>query len=200
LIYYPLNKGWYYTYIDIPNLEIIKQELISLSDSCKNKIIRTPGLFNVFRKDIVDCPEFMSYLASKGLDGKLNRLLYSTGSQGPNPHVDSGNPYNCIYSVNIPLLYAEDSYTVWYKTDKKYLLDFAKQGKDPNHSYNWIDISDATEIARIQYTSPAVVNTTILHKASASRPDRIVCGIRFWPELTSDEVDRLIGLKDSNTL
>jgi hypothetical protein len=204
VIYKSLNRGWYYTRIEIPNLETIKQELLYLANACSNTLVRAPGLFNVFRKDIIDCPAFMSYLATKGLDGKLNRLLYSTGVQGPNPHVDAGNPVNCTYSLNIPLLHAEDSYTVWYNTEKKYLLDFLNAGKDPNQTIGWVDISDATEAHRLQYTGPAVLNTTILHKALANRPDRIVVGARFWPELTPEELDRLgvvlPSSKDSNTL
>lgn len=199
MIYAPLNKDWFYSYLDIPNLDIIKQELLNLANTTANKVVRNTGYFNIFRNNIVNCPAFMSYLASKGLDSKLNRVMYTEGLLKPNPHVDSGNPNNCTYSLNIPLVDAEDSYTVWYATNKTYLLDRSKLGQNPEQTIGWIDIADAYEVARLQYTQPALVNTTILHTGLTTRPSRTICCTRFWPELTPEEVSRLTSSKDSNT-
>jgi hypothetical protein len=200
MIYTPLNKDWYYTYLDIPDLDTIKQELLMLFSTTTKKMVRNAGYVNIFRNNIVNCPTFMSYLASKGLDKKLNRIMYTEGLLAPNPHVDSGNPNNCTYSLNIPLVDAEDSYTAWYATDKTHLLDRSNLGHNPEHTVGWVDIEDATEVARLQYTQPALVNTTILHRGLVDRPSRILCCIRFWPELTAREVSRLTGPKDSNAL
>ena len=200
MIYAPLNKDWFYSYLDIPNLDTITQELLMLFSTTTDKLVRNVGYVNIFRNSIVNCPTFMSYLASKGLDNKLNRVMYTEGILGPHPHVDSGNPKNCTYSLNMPLVDAEDSYTVWYATDKTHLLDRSNLGQDPQQTIGWLDISDATEVARLQYTQPALVNTTILHRGLVDRPSRTLCCIRFWPELTDQEVSRLTSPEDSDTL
>ena len=143
----------------------------------------------------------MAYLEEVGVKSKLLRILYSK-SDGPDineaaPHVDSVMPNRSFqYSLNIPLIDAEDSYTVWYEqtTPSPILYDTVTLT-------GWVENKEQIrEIARAQYTQPMLLNTSILHGGKITSNRRTIAGIRFWPELTREEVERLTGPKDSNAL
>lgn len=194
--YRPINTDWYYSYIDIPNLEIIKQELINLLSLPVPKRNFTSYYTNIYVPNIIHCPTLMDYLEEVGVKSKLLRVLYSK-SDGPSineapPHVDSITPDKSFqYSLNIPLIDAEDSYTVWYEqiTPSPILYDtFTFTG--------WVDRNEQIrEIARAQYTQPMLLNTSILHSGKITSNRRTIAGLRFWPELTAEEVSRLTGSK-----
>lgn len=194
-MYRPLNTHWYYSYVDIPNLDTIKLELINLLNSSSvTKIHNSEFYTNVFKLD--NCPAFTNYLSSKNLLKKFSRLLFSRGPVNASlPHVDMYNPVYLKYSLNIPVIDADDSYTVWYSTHKFELSNFSKYpelNKNPESNHAWIDCEeDATEICRARYTSPFLMNTTILHSGKALLNTRIICGIRFRPELTDTDIQML---------
>jgi len=199
--YSPINTDWYYSYIDIPNLEIIKQELINLLSLPVPKKNFTRYYTNIYVPNIIECPALMTYLEEVGVKSKLLRILYSN-SDGPDineaaPHVDSIIPNRSFqYSLNIPLIDAEDSYTVWYEqtTSSPILYDTVTLT-------GWVENKEQIrEIARAQYTRPMLLNTSILHGGKITSNRRTIAGIRFWPELTREEVERLTGPKDSNAL
>ena len=190
--YRPINTDWYYSYIDIPNLEIIKQELINLLSLPVPKKNFTSYYTNIYVPNIVQCPNLMAYLETAGIKSKLLRILYSK-SNGPSineasPHVDSVVPdKSCRYSLNIPLIDAEDSYTVWYEqtTPSPILYDTVTFS-------GWIENKEQIrEIARVQYTQPMLLNTSILHSGKIISNRRTIAGLRFWPELTAEEITRL---------
>lgn len=199
--YSPINTDWYYSYVDIPNLETIKQELINLLSLPVPKRNFTRYYTNIYVPNIIQCPALMAYLEAVGIKSKLLRILYSK-SDGPSineapPHVDSIIPSKSFqYSLNIPLIDAEDSYTVWYEQTKPSLILF-----DTVTFTGWVENKEQVrEIARAQYTQPMLLNTSILHGGKITSDRRMIAGIRFWPELTEQEVSRLTSPENSNTL
>jgi hypothetical protein len=199
--YQPINTNWFYSYITIPQLADIQLELISLLSLPVPKKQFTSYYTNIYVPNIIQCPCLMDYLNLVGIKSKLLRVLYSS-SNGPGlnyapPHVDSVNPETSFrYSLNIPLVDAEDSYTVWYEQTKESKILF-----DTTTYTGWVENkNEVREIARVQYTQPMILNTSILHGGKINSNRRMIAGLRFWPELTQEEVDRLISLKDSNTL
>jgi len=193
-MYRPVNANWYYSYVDILNLDIIKVELINLLNSSVARVSNNVSYTNIY--EFKNCPAFTNYLLSKNLLKKFSRLLFSSGPVNASlPHVDTYNPTYLRYSLNIALIDAEDSYTVWYSTHKtKLLQNFSKYpelNKNPELNYAWIDFEDATEICRARYTSPFLMNTTILHSGKAMLNTRTICGIRFSPDLTDADIQML---------
>jgi hypothetical protein len=49
----------------------------------------------------------------------------------------------------------------------------------------------AVEIGRVECTAPMIINTNIPHKGISDRPARQMAFLRFWPELSPDEVEHL---------
>ena len=194
--YKPINTDWYYSYIDIPNLAVIKQELINLLSLPVPKRNFTSYYTNIYVPNIIQCPSLMEYLEAVGIKSKLLRVLYSK-SDGPHinnapPHVDSIKPDKSFqYSLNIPLIDAEDSYTVWYEQTTSCPILY-----DTVTFTGWVENKEQIkEIARVQYTQPMLLNTSILHSGKITSARRTIAGLRFWPELTNDDVLRLTSFE-----
>jgi len=191
-----LYPNWFYSYLDIPNLEEIQKELITLFESGVNRYERNK-LYCNFPSIIVlsKCPELKKYLISKGLIGKFNRVLFSkdvNAERKTKVHVDSYDPTITTHSLNIGLTDCKNSYTVWYKTDKTKLRDSSEFGLDPVKNYAYLFLEEAEEIKRVEYNDrPVLVNTTILHRGVAEFSSRLICGLRFFPELTNGDIKRL---------
>lgn len=199
--YNPVNTDWYYSYVEVPELDAIKQELVTLLSRPVPKMNFTRYYTNIYVPNIIGCPALMRYLKALGVESKLLRILYSK-SDGPDindapPHVDSIIPDTSFrYSLNIPLIDADDSYTVWYKQTTPCQLLY-----DVNTKTGWVeDKTQVIEIARAQYNRPLILNTSILHGGKITSNRRTIAGLRFWPELTDDEVQRLTGFKHGDTL
>lgn len=193
-MYRPVNIHWYYSYVDIPNLNIIKLELLNLLNSSVNKIHNNEYYLNIYK--LINCPAFIDYLQTKNLLKKFSRLLFSFGPVNTSlPHVDTYNPIYLKYSLNIPLINADDSYTIWYDTHltelKNYFSKYPNLNKNPESNHAWVDPVDAVEVHRARYTRPLLMNTTILHSGKAESDSRIICGIRFYPELTDLDINQL---------
>ena len=195
-----LYPDWFYSYLDIPNLEEIKKELMNLFEAGTDRY-EVNKLYCNFPAAIVlsKCPELKRYLISAGLIRKFNRVLFSkdvNAERRPKVHVDSYDPRITTHSLNIGLADYENSYTAWYKTDKIKLRDSSEFGLDPIKNYAYLFVEEAEEIKRVVYTDrPVLVNTTILHTGIAELSSRLICGLRFAPELTNYDIKRL-GIKN----
>jgi hypothetical protein len=197
LRYKSLNKGWYYSFLTIENLDSLTKELIELRDSDVKRYYINKHYINILATDIGDrAPILTNFLKSAGLDRKFQRLLYSAYYGGAEvAHVDSYDPRYCSVSLNLPLSDCENSYTVWYKTNKKKLRDITTTGRDPTkvghtigQHFAYLPLDETTEICRAEVVRPMLVNTTILHRGVVPSPNRTICGIRFNSELTNEEV------------
>ena len=193
MAYSPLNKDWYYSYVEIPNLEKIVKELMVVRSKAINRIRYNPYFFNLMANEAIESsPALMAYLNYLGLADKFFRLLYSENQSNGSPvHVDTYEAKHCMYSLNIPLSNCEDSYTAWFTTNNNILRQtiqsptmFAAAGDD--------DI--LTEVCRVETIKPMLVNTTVLHRGICSKENRMMVGIRFSPELSSNDLTRL-GVK-----
>jgi hypothetical protein len=188
--YSPLNLDWYYSYVDIPNLATITQELIDLKLSIKDKTQYNQYYSNVSAHAArAKCPALMKYLWGVGLSHKFFRLLYSENMiDGSPPHVDTYDPQYCMYSLNIPLLECDNSYTAWFNTNN----DQLSQSVESPDMYATINDGDIlTEICRVESNRPLLANTTILHRGVTRNPNRTLVGLRFRPELTHEDLQRL---------
>jgi len=191
-----LRPNWFYSYVNIPNLEQIQNEMRVISDKKVLSANRTFNSYytNVFKTDLEekDYPVTVAWLKSVGLYTKFFRLLLSQEkTTGPIVHVDTIDPSFCNSSLNIPLDHCSNTYTGFYKTDKPHLLNSAFPKERQNSNAGWLDIAHAVEVCRVETVRPVLVNTTILHRAISEEPKRTICCFRFLPSLTVDEVKRL---------
>jgi hypothetical protein len=193
--YQPIDIHWRFCYIDIPNLETIKHELITLYNSDTPRKQFTPFYVNIYKQDIKNCPALFEYLNGLDLIHKFARVLFSK-SDGIHinkalPHADSVDPKIGIkYSLNIPLVDAEDSCTVFYDKEINSNVYYSIETKTASaHTMDGL-----TEIERLYYTGPALLNTSIMHSGKAKSENRLIAGIRFIPELSYDEITKF-GVK-----
>jgi hypothetical protein len=133
------------------------------------------------------------------LEKKFNRVLFSrdlNAEKRTKVHVDSYDPRITSHSLNIALEDYENSHTAWYKTNRIQLRDSSEFGLDPVKNYAYLFLEEAEEIRRLEYhKSPVLVNTTILHRGIANKKTRLICGLRFYPELTDKDILNL-GIKN----
>lgn len=195
--YTPLWPNWFYSYIDIPNLEPLREELRAFVNNPDKKSFATNSSYiNVMAEYVFpQCPLLKKYLVSVGLEKKFHRLLISRKivlSEVGNVHVDTYSPEFTRHSINIGIQDYEDSFTRWFKTDQRKLNDVANRGWDPISNFAWIPLEEATEIKRLQWSNrPTLVNTTILHQGYSEKESRVIVGLRFKPELTESDIKRL---------
>jgi hypothetical protein len=196
LKYSPINPDWFYSYLDIPNLEIIRQELIVLVNSDIAGYRTNPTAYNIDGKTVMEnCPELEKYLKGFGIDKIFHRLLISRKMNNDGDkmvHVDSYDPRYAQKSLNIGLIDYEGSYTSWHKTDVQELYDSAPFGFDPVKNFAFIEVEKTQEIGRLVYDNrAAMINTTVLHKGNAQKDTRIIAGMRFVPELDEGDLRRM---------
>ena len=192
-MYRPMYEGWYYSYVDIPNIEVIREELINLVQSDIVGYRTNPTAYNIDGKVVLEqCPELEKYLKGFGIDKTFNRLLISRKISEVGDkmvHVDSYNPKYSQTSLNIGLVDYEGSYLSWHKTDTQQLYDSAQFGLNPEKNFAFIEVEKTKEVCRLKYDKQvALVNTTILHKGNAQKNTRIIGGLRFIPELTEQNL------------
>ena len=48
-----------------------------------------------------------------------------------------------------------------------------------------------TEVCRVESNRPLLANTTILHRGVTQNPKRTLVGLRFSPELTTDDLRKI---------
>ena len=194
--YTPLYADWFYSYLDIPNLDNIKKEIVQLITTSNEKY-EVNLIYSNYTRNVVfqNCPHLKEYLSRIGLDKKFNRMLVSKDlslEKKQKVHVDTYNPNITTHSLNIGLLDYEESYTAWYKTDKVQLRESSQFGLNPVTNYAYLFLEEAEEINRVKYDDrPVLVNTTILHKGVSNKKTRLICGLRFSPELTKEDIKRM---------
>ena len=194
-LYRPLNPHWLCAPIEIEGIEAIQQELAYYQTTLPYRQTTRHNSYytNVFRNDVLAyTPMLRHWLESKHLLHKFQRLLYTANmTNGSPPHVDTLDPTICSYSINIPLSNTEGTYTAWYAAEEATELQQATRLYQP-HQFATIKPQKAyREIHRAESIHPMIVNTTVLHGAVCSNPDRKLVGIRFSPELTYTELQAL---------
>jgi hypothetical protein len=200
-MYNPIRTNWFYSYVDVPNLDSITTELIKLSEDVVHLKRRTnPFYVNVSAEDGIDaCPTLKCYLQECGILTKLNRFLFSSNQVTSSViHVDSYDPAYTQCSLNFALKHCENSYTAFYKTNLTTLIDSGKMGLHAPSNFAWTYAGAAEEIARVEVIRPMVVNTTILHRGITDNPFRSICGLRFIPELDEENLKQM-GIKNPFT-
>jgi translation initiation factor 2 beta subunit (eIF-2beta)/eIF-5 len=201
MVYKPLYPDWFYSDIDIPNIELIREEIKNLIKNFSNVAYATNASYSNINVEYVykSCPLLQNYLISVGIEKKFCRILISRKvilNDIFKVHIDAYNPQYAQHSINIGIADYEDSYTAWFKTDKVKLIDALRDGLNPEANYGWLPTNEATEVKRVKWSKkPLIVNTTILHRGISDKESRIIAGLRFYPELNKEDLIRM-GIKN----
>lgn len=197
LSYKPVNPDWFYSHIDIPNMEDMRLEVLTLLREAERLYQTNPHYVNIIRRDLEGkIPETEKYFKSVGIWDKFNRILFSVAKELSSPiHVDDyGVPEECTCALNIPLVDCENSYMGFYESDEKHLYVSTDFGVNRFVKWGGLQTRDCKELARCDSTKPAVVNTTVLHNGVAEKTSRNIASFRFMPPLDADDLKR-IGIK-----
>lgn len=193
-----IHPEWYYSYVTIPKLKKIQEELLRMARTDLKVFINTPEYYNVSAEDLIPLiPHTVEYLKEIGLLGKFHRIMFphqtrreDVGFVG-SVHLES-NQYGVAHcALNIPLHNCEDSWTIWYEaTDGgahiNYTNRFAAMKKEL-----------ARPIAAVRYTGPALLNTSIHHRGYRLSLDRLFASIRFTPGYILGKDDMMkFGIKN----
>ena len=195
-MYNSLRPDWFYSYLEIPNLEKITEEMMQFHTSeIVSFATHNPFYRNVFRQHMDEsiCPHTIEFLKSMKIYDKFERLLLSNGKTTAQAvHVDTYDPTRCQMSLNIPLEYCEGSYTAFYKSERTvYNIGVPDNVEKARSNFAWLNLKEVKEVARVELVRPMVVNTTVLHRGIHENPKRAICCFRFTPNLTYEDLQRL---------
>lgn len=194
-MYKPTRPNWYFSYINIPDLQGIQNEILAAYYGNTPRITANKYKIALLSKDLLPIsPILYKYLQQAGIKNKFNYALVAFNTPSDSEvHVDvyPSDLYGMhSVSLNIPLVDAENSYTAFYRTEKT-RLNLPNKESLSESDYYCCPLNECSEVARVRYTSPALVNISVLHRGINELDTRMICGLRFMPELTKQDIQRL---------
>jgi hypothetical protein len=210
--YIPYRQEWFYTKIHVPNLEQIQKEFVNLFWKTLGDNIPNDTGFFIVDYSADEVPALKSLLQHYDLADKWCSVGFSVMNNGckfGGIHYDFVERHNKYLALNIPLLNCDGSYNVWYtgqpgnKTkvvqynDSASVIVFA--GKESANdvdtpSTHWVQ-GNITELDRVECTTPMLIHVGRPHQPEVTHDKlRVLLTIRFRPELTDVEFDRITAL------
>jgi hypothetical protein len=185
---------WLYKPVDVPNVDQIKQECMSIFHKHYPDVFGDRGCtFTYVDHDILreEAPGYIAYLKELGLYDQWAKSAF-VGTMGENRyrdtpiHIDSDDWQTRCYALNIPLINCENSHTVWY--DVKETDDNIYSGDDQSEkgyrSTRGFKSESSTEIGRMSANNSAWINVSIPHRPETNNRNlRLIISTRFWPEI-----------------
>jgi hypothetical protein len=178
-------QSWCYLKVDVPNLDVISQELLTvLGDVFPDLTNLPPDYTHLWRKQIESkLPETTNFLREIKLLDRWTHLAFITGNLGTSLpiHVDGIDPIVKSYALNIPVLNCKHSYTVFYQAE---IAGPIFQPDDIRKSSRYCNEDTAIEIARLESSEPAWINVAKPHKpVMEHNMPRAIASLRFQPEI-----------------
>ncbi len=209
--YTPYRPDWFYSTVHVPNLVRLQQEFTQLFwQVLGNNIPDTTGFFILDQQNL-SLPDSLAELKSHyQLDNRwcsVNFSVINKGAKFGGIHYDFVLGAEKYLALNVPLLNCAGSYNVWYsgqpgeKTKIRthtnntevivYSDDADQQGTVTDHTY-WVT-GQVQELARVECTEPMLVHVGRPHQPEVDHEHlRVMLSLRFRPELSDEEFDRLI--------
>jgi hypothetical protein len=188
-----------YKTLDISNLDQIKEELNNVIQ--KNSFGFRAGDTNLIKEH---CPSLIDYLQKVNLLDRWKDTgvsILTNSYRSLKIHSDSLDPQR-IYALNIPVSNCENSYTVWYKANEGVTPIIDKYGEPKKMVYSFqYKSEDVEEIDRMESSNPAFVNVKVPHSGiSFNDSVRCLISLRFIPNITEEEIQRVIDLLECEYL
>lgn len=181
---------WTYIPYTIPNFDEVQRELSAdfITDMVRNQMVKgSLGDFCYINRSVINdrTPGTQRFLQSIGLLDRwawVGYIIVKPGCHFP-VHVDSTYPQDACYGLNIPVLNATKSYTVFYEVDG-YSNNVEKEHDDRVTYATFRDDQIIREIDRVETNQCYWVNVSIPHRPVVEHGnERIICSMRFRPEI-----------------
>lgn len=178
---------WFFKPIDVENLRQLQQELLPVILKKVPNILTIPNDFiRIWPEEIIPyAPNYVDFIKKNGIYSRWREcaiIITNKGIEFP-IHVDSHDWKDLCYGLNIPIINCDKTHVVWYDAEIESEIDPADQNyRDTARRQK--ENTNAKEIARMEISQPAWVNTSIPHRpVSTHRSPQILLSARFNPEL-----------------
>lgn len=166
-----MDKNFYY--INISNFETLRNKILdklNLDLSIDINLVKYNEVFNL----IPEINDILSYLSIESYKRSIS--IISVKSKGRLPiHKDDGF---YIWSLNIPLSYTDNTYTVFYNVNEDDRIEMPS--RNGGATYIKYPEEKAVEIDRFILDKPAIMNTKIAHNViNFNNKPRYTLGIRL---------------------
>jgi hypothetical protein len=185
-----MTPEWLYKPIVVDNLTTIQQEFQTIVNTHYTTMFddwKSSWLYPIDRTIIEQsAPTYITWLKELKLYDRWATSFFATsyGTSGNEQtvHIDNIDYKERCFSLNIPILNCEDSWTVWYKTKE----NSGVAGYIPHYSmalgFSELDIEG--ELGRMPATQPAFINVGLPHRPWSNHVEpRIILSTRFNPEI-----------------
>ena len=184
-----MNK--FYKYINIPNLEVVQQELLNCILHDYREPVK-PHAFTYTERYMRDaCPVFYSWLKPRSkLPIRLLRFYITPPGESLGAHIDGGGKYPIVpFGVNIPVAGTKDTYMTWYECAPENLISEAPEGYlGGTHPK---DYNALLPVESLEILKPCVTNNAIMHGVSNQSSEyRVMFTVRW---ILSNTAGRKIG-------
>jgi hypothetical protein len=196
----------FYKKIDIPNLEIIQQELIStISHDFINK--KETHSWLAKPKDIfLNCPTLSNFLSPR-LRRPLGQIkFYCTPPwQILDPHVDGSGNSKIPFGLNIPLMNTDNTYQVWYYCPPENTTKRVVPNRKDLYTTGYLSSSEVPKdmlslpiIEQLELNVPAVTKTDIMHSVfNPTNNIRLVAVFRWGlSKIDYSEIEEVLNIED----
>lgn len=187
-----------YEFVEIENIDVIKNELIELG-----KIKSPKKNKNIFKSDLTNtCPTLYNFL-EKSPSTYTCKFYFTKTNDGMMPHIDGHKDLG--WGLNIPVSNYEDSETLFYSCDESNMqhsnYDFntkksnIKGKMNPYHAqYMYAkDLNKLTIIEKFCMDKPCIFNTSVMHSMkNYNDMTRIMFLARFHTHNSYDEIKEWI--------
>lgn len=172
---------------NIPNLDKIQKEFYRIFTTFYKNTFDDVG------HDIVEidhnfiskfAPNFVNFMKKLDLHDLLDTVLLS-GSFGQQKefcpiHIDAKDWQKLLYSLNLPIIGCENSYTVFYKVNESEGIENTTKVTSRYEGSVAFPDNSSIEIDRMLASQPAFINSSIPHRPVTHHSDlRIVISAKF---------------------
>ena len=209
MTYVPYQSDWFYTKVHVPNLENIQQEFTEFFwKMLGDQVPETAGFFVLDRNDNI--PDSLNTLLDYyGLEKKwcsINFSIVNNGVPFGGVHYDAISGPEKYVALNIPLLNCDGSFIVWYSGEPGPPIRIGPYNSNTQNiifegDNNQLAVDAGTacwtvgqvdELARAECTHPMLVHIGRPHQPVVTHQRlRVLLSVRFKPELSAEEFERL---------
>lgn len=207
----PYRPDWFHSKVYIPELEQLQKECIELFWKTLGNDIPEDSGFYFVKYSINEIPTIQKLLSYYKLNNNWCNIGFSVINNGckfGGIHYDFINGAEKYLALNIPLMNCEGSYNVWYtgevgdkiKTSRynavadTIVFDGKESVDDVESETTYWTTGDTTELDRVECTTPMLVHVGRPHRPEVTHNKlRVLLTIRFRPELTEEEFQRLVN-------
>jgi hypothetical protein len=196
----------FYKKINIPNLDIIQQELISTIEHDFINKKETHSWIGNPKEVLSKCPTLSSFL-NPLLKKPLGQIkFYCTPAwQLLEPHVDGSGKVKIPFGLNIPLMNTKDTYQVWYYCPPSNTTKREIPNKNSLYTTGYLSSVDVPAnqlsmpiIENLELDVPAVTKTDVMHSVfNPTNKTRLVAVFRWGlSNIDYSEIEDVLNIGD----